>query len=179
VLGIPISYKDINNTSVFYDPVLNKDEDSRVPLMSRSSFNSSNFWVPIQTDFTERQFQYRYNGLSDVMGSIGGLNAFIKPILGYATPYFILIFMYMLSRIIWHRYEKDFHYQAIEFLKNSRVLLYKKVPDQATETDEFRKIIFEIDDFIAHEKKMLEELRDTNFKTEVDQDEFEKDLDED
>ena len=64
-------------------------------------------------------------------------------------------------------------------MKNSRALLYKRVDDASTETKEFRDIILEIDDFIAHEKVMQEDLRDTNFKTQIDQDEFQRDLAED
>ena len=56
ILGIPITYTDEVEKRVFYDRVLNKNQDLRVPL--RPIFNSSNIYVPLETDFTERIYIY-------------------------------------------------------------------------------------------------------------------------
>ena len=49
ILGVPVPgmYEDEITYSIFYDVVLNRNEDSRVPLRPRSQFNSSDIYAPI------------------------------------------------------------------------------------------------------------------------------------
>jgi len=103
ILGIRITTKDNVRKNVFYDRVLNINGDMRVPL--HSSFNSSDFFIPIETDFTERIYIYQYMGVNDIIKSVGGINAFIFPILALATPYFVIYFLHNLSKIFAYRYE--------------------------------------------------------------------------
>ena len=72
-------------------------------------FNNSDIYCPIQADFTERKFIFKYYGKADIMAGIGGIGAFIYPILGYLTPYFVIYFLYSLSNVLWFKYEQSFH----------------------------------------------------------------------
>jgi hypothetical protein len=45
ILGITISWGDIQDSKVYYDKVLNVNGDMRVPL--KNTFNSSDFFIPI------------------------------------------------------------------------------------------------------------------------------------
>ena len=107
ILGIGITYKDEVEERVFYDKVLRKDEDMRVPL--RPIFNSSNIYIPIETDFTERIYIYQYYSYGDIMSSIGAMNAFILPVIAILTPYFIMYFLYSLSKMLKFKYQQVFH----------------------------------------------------------------------
>ena len=89
--------------NLIYDSVLNIDEDSKVPLASE--FNSSDIYSPISADYTERIFIYKYFGFGDIMAGIGGIMGFIGPILGHLNPYFVMFFLYKLSKAIWTKYE--------------------------------------------------------------------------
>ena len=40
------------------------------------------------------------------MAAIGGINAFLKPLLNSATPYFVIYFLFSLARIIGFKYEQ-------------------------------------------------------------------------
>jgi len=79
----------------------------RVPL--KVVFNSSDIYVPIETDFTERIFIYEYYNYNDVMSSVGALSAFIMPIIAIFTPYLIMHFLHNLSKMILFKYEQVFH----------------------------------------------------------------------
>ena len=45
ILGIVISWKDKKLFNLIYDAVINRDEDSRVPIANK--FNSSNIYSPL------------------------------------------------------------------------------------------------------------------------------------
>ena len=65
VLGIPVTFGDDIIKRVFYDKAQNINEDMRVPLLT--TFNTSNLYIPIDTDFTERVYIYEYYEISDIM----------------------------------------------------------------------------------------------------------------
>jgi len=103
IFGIPITYKDEKIKRLFYDTVLNRNEDARVPL--DAVFNNSNIYCPIQADFTERVFNYKYFGKADILSEVGGISAFVYPILKNLTPYFVMFFLYSLANVLWYKYE--------------------------------------------------------------------------
>ena len=72
-------------------------------------YNTSNIYVPVDTDFTERIYIYEYYTYSDIMGGIGSMNAFIAPLLNFLTPYFIMFFLYSLSKVLKFKYEQVYH----------------------------------------------------------------------
>ena len=82
---------------------MNRNEDLRVPIAP--IFNSSDVYAPIQPQFIERIYIYKYFGVSDIMKAMGGLNAFIRPILAAFVPYFVIHFLYSLSKILLFKYE--------------------------------------------------------------------------
>ena len=102
------------------------------------------------------------------MGGIGGLNAFIKPVLSAAVPYFVIYFLYSLSRILWLRYEQGFHSEAIQFLEYSKTLLYRRVKDHNSK--EFKSVIQDIKNFIDHEVYETVKLGDSSFKEDESED---------
>ena len=71
----------------------------RVPL-SLSGFNSSDIFSLLQPNYIERIYTYKYYDFNDVLKGIGGLNAFIGPIIAKIAPYFIIYFLYSLAKII-------------------------------------------------------------------------------
>ena len=82
--------------------MLNQDIDKRVPL--KHKFNSSKIYIPLETDFTEREFVYTYYGSGDVMKGIGGINRIIKSVMEITLPFMTMSFVYTLSRILLFKY---------------------------------------------------------------------------
>jgi len=79
VLGITIRYVDSEIEKLIFEPVLNRNKDSKVPM--KDKFNSTKIYVPMQPDFVERKFIYKYYGSSDVMKGIGGIMNIIKGVM--------------------------------------------------------------------------------------------------
>ena len=114
VLGIALSYKNRVESKVIYDSVLNKNQDGRVP--HAPIFNSSNIYSGFQADYTERIYIYKYYGFGDLMSGIGGTNAFVNPILGSATVFFIINFLYTMAKMLIFKYKEAYHKENIAFL---------------------------------------------------------------
>ena len=62
--------------------------------------------MPIDFDFTQREYKYKYFDLDDIVAKIGGLRASIMPILNFFMPLVILYFLIELSKIIKENTEK-------------------------------------------------------------------------
>ena len=67
---------------------MNIDENYLVPLKD-TPFETNEFLVMIDTDFTEKDYEIHYFGYMDILGIIGGLKASIGPLLGFFSPLFI------------------------------------------------------------------------------------------
>jgi hypothetical protein len=50
--------------------------------------------IGFEVDFVERVYEFQYFNASDVLSAIGGLNAFINPILKWLVIAFIIFFLY-------------------------------------------------------------------------------------
>ena len=83
---------------IIYDRVTNQDSDGRVPTAAH--YNSSTIYIPFEAIFTERIYEYNYYHYSDIMHSIGGLQAFVGQFLGIAVPLFIIGTLFKLSDIL-------------------------------------------------------------------------------
>ena len=46
--------------------------------------------IGFEVDYVERTFIYTYHSVGDIISAIGGINAFIGPILGYFTIVFVV-----------------------------------------------------------------------------------------
>jgi hypothetical protein len=55
-------------------------------------------------DFTQREYTYKYFTFLDVISAIGGVNAFIGPLVRNLAPFVMLYFMYKLAVIIKGKY---------------------------------------------------------------------------
>ena len=166
ILGITITFENQELYYLIYDTVLNRNQDARVPLSP--TFNSSDIYSPMQTEFIQRIYKYKFFGISDIMGGIGGLNAFINPVLKSMIPYFIVYFLFSLSKILWFKYEQAFHKEAVNFLGDSKELLNKRFIDHSE--PRFKQVINDINDFINHEIGCNNELGNSAFKEDEDQD---------
>lgn len=51
----------------------------------------------MQPVYIERIYTYKYYGISDIMAGIGGMNAFVGPLLRALIPYFVVLFLYQLA----------------------------------------------------------------------------------
>lgn len=111
------------------------------------------------------------------MSGIGGLNAFIKPLVNSIVPYFVVYFLYSLAKILVFKYEQCFHVEAISFLNYSKNLLYKRVADQ--ENQEYKQVIHDIDDCIDHELNEQRKLSDKTYKEEESKSKVQNDMDDD
>lgn len=105
ILGVPVSFVDRTTKKATFEANLNINEDKRVPLSTHLVFNSSDIYSPIQADFTERIYIYKYYGVNEIMTGIGGLQAFLNPIIKSILPFFTMYFMYYLAKILWYKYE--------------------------------------------------------------------------
>ena len=82
LLGIlPWYYSNLTRFDLVYSSVLDTDTDNMVPIKVMSNFNSSDIFIPVQPDFIEREYSYKYYLMSDIAASIGGIGGFLKPIM--------------------------------------------------------------------------------------------------
>jgi hypothetical protein len=154
--------------NLIYDSVLNIDEDSKVPLATE--FNSSDIYSPISADYTERIFIYKYFGTGDIMAGIGGIMGFIGPILANLNPYFVMYFLYKLSKAIWTRYEQTYHRQTVYFLEYSKQQLEKKASPEDKKSQDYIDCMKKIDSYLMFEAREEEKVRDEQFEDEEESD---------
>ena len=76
--------------------------------------NSSDINILFDYDFTERQVTYEYYHVADIVSQIGGIFAFIRPILDLITPLFILYFLYSLAIILNSQAKQAYHDELVE-----------------------------------------------------------------
>ena len=110
--GIPTSYSDIIEKNIIYSPVLNRDSEGITPLAN--IYSNSSIKISFAADYTERNYIIKFFQVSDIMSSIGGINAFIRPIFGWIKIPLIMFFLYQLSIIL---LEKDGEADSKEFIK--------------------------------------------------------------
>ena len=97
IFGFPWFTTDLITKNLVYSRVLDTDVDNMTPLDTTLNFNSSNVYIPIQPDFTERKYNYKFFTGADITASIGGIGGFLKPIFGWLVQLFIISFLYQLS----------------------------------------------------------------------------------
>jgi hypothetical protein len=82
------------------------DLDLRVPL--DDTYNSSTIFIPFSNDFTRREYTYKYFTILDIISAIGGVNAFIGPLVRKLAPFLMLLFMFKLAVIIKGKYLQEY-----------------------------------------------------------------------
>ena len=91
---------------IIYDRVNNQDQDGKVP--TAETYNSTVIYIPFEAEFTERIYKYHYYHYSDIIASIGGLQAFITPFITSFGPFFVIMFLIMLANILTERQESGY-----------------------------------------------------------------------
>jgi hypothetical protein len=71
-------------------------------------------------DFTEREYSIKYFDAMDIVATLGGINGFLKPVLGVFGPLFILYFLILLANILIELYDTDYKNELVSFLMKSR-----------------------------------------------------------
>ena len=51
-------------------------------------------------NYVQREYTFKYVGWGDIMSAIGGINAFLTPIVRNIMPLFILWFLFELAKIV-------------------------------------------------------------------------------
>ena len=125
MFGINFAFEDLLIPSLNYKKNLNIDSNFKVPLKD-TPFETSRIKIMLDHDFTEKYFEIFYFGYMDILASIGGINASIKPLIGIVGPIFILNFMYQLAKIIHEKYEDQYHEELVKLHNDYRVL-YEKI----------------------------------------------------
>lgn len=98
--------------------------DNRIPLANK--YNSTTQTILFRFDFTERQFTFKYFLFMDILASIGGLNAFITPLVSKLVPFFVIAFLFRLAKIIKDYASKAYRDELISTLELSSNLISKK-----------------------------------------------------
>jgi hypothetical protein len=76
-------------------------------------------------DFTEREYSIKYFDVMDIVATLGGINGFLKPVLGVFGPLFILYFLILLANILIDKYNDDYKNELVQFVMKS----YRTVPN--------------------------------------------------
>ena len=120
VLGIPTSYGDKETKLALYDKTRNYNIDARTPLHdiddSDDYKDPFEFKIGFEVDFVERIYRFKYYNAGDVLSAIGGLNAFINPILKWLVIAFIISFLMQLSLELKTKNEKAYQVEVRRFL---------------------------------------------------------------
>ena len=100
------SSEDVLQNQIMLDRTTNTNQDGKVP--HRSFYNSSTVIVQFEFEFVERQYTLTYNGIMDIVSTLGGINGFIGPAIKIFTPVFILFFLLELSKIIQEKFDMQY-----------------------------------------------------------------------
>ena len=119
IFFIPIAFKDEKIISFIYDRVSNQNSDGKTPK-EIGNFNSSNIYIPFETDFTERVFTYEYYNYGHIIKNIGGIAAIIGTFMGYVMIMFSINFLYSLSNIFLSKNETAFKQDFVNYLLFSK-----------------------------------------------------------
>ena len=114
-MGIPLMSENIVSDVVIYQRATNMNLDQRVPLSL--TFNSSTIFIPYSMDFTQREYTFKYYTILDVISAIGGVNAFIAPVMSKLAPLFVLGFLFKLAVIIKGKYMDAYRNELTQFVK--------------------------------------------------------------
>ena len=118
-----MSYQNV--TTVFFDRVLNENENYMTPAQPISDGKTS-INLGFTVDFSERTLKYTYFTLFDIFIGIGGLKAFIEPFLAISVPFVIIYTIYQISVILRMKNEETYQKELIRFLSYTKWLIGKR-----------------------------------------------------
>lgn len=114
ILGVPVRYKDEVKYDMDMYKVQESNVDNRIPLANK--YNSTTQTILFRFDFTEKQYTFKYFMFMDILASIGGLNAFITPLVSKLIPFFVIAFLFRLAKIILDYAGKEYRDELISTL---------------------------------------------------------------
>ena len=76
--------------------------------------------IGFDVDFVERLYYLKYFSLGDIIHAIGGLNAFINPILKWLIIAFIIFYLFQLALVLREKDEKDYNTEVLKFMTYSK-----------------------------------------------------------
>ena len=68
-------------------------------------------------NFVQREYSFTYVAWGDIMSAIGGINAFLTPIVAQFMPFFVLWFLFELGKIIHDQYKEAYRKELFNFIK--------------------------------------------------------------
>ena len=103
---------------IIFDSATNQNVDGRTDLAD--VYNSSDIYIPFETDFTERVFTNEYYNVVYIIKNIGGIHAFIAPVVGYIMMLFVFNFLFNLSNIFLGKNEAAYKNEFVKYLLFSK-----------------------------------------------------------
>ena len=92
ILGVAVQWKDEVTQNLVYDRNLNENVDMRTPKTAH--FNDTNVNIMFTFDWNQREYILHYFGMEDIITSVGGMLAFLTPLINFLSPYFIIYFLF-------------------------------------------------------------------------------------
>ena len=89
---IPTSFEDIIEYKVHWGRAIDLNADYRIP--NSLDVNQTNVMIMINFDYTEKIFTIKYTGVMDILQRVGGLQASIIPVMRFASPWLMLLFLF-------------------------------------------------------------------------------------
>ena len=124
ILGIPYHFVDYVKENMDLFKVQESNIDNRIPLANK--YNSTTQTILFRFDFTERHFTFAYFNNLDILASIGGLNAFITPLVSKLVPFFVIAFLFRLAKIIKDYASRAYRDELVSTLELSANLIQKR-----------------------------------------------------
>lgn len=98
---------DIVYKKLIWSKSTDYDENGEANLKAGGDSSSSNTLVmPVDFDFTQREYTLKFYTFDDILAKVGGLRASIMPILAFFAPLLVLYFLFELASIIKENTEK-------------------------------------------------------------------------
>jgi len=105
VLGVPITYNDIVERKIIWTKSTEYDENGEANIRDKRS--SSTLTMPVDFDFTQREYTLKFYDFGDILAKIGGLRASIMPFFLFFAPLLVLYFLIELAKITKANTEKQ------------------------------------------------------------------------
>ena len=127
VLGVPITYNDDVERKIIWTKSTEYDENGEANIRDKRSSNT--LTMPVDFDFTQREYTLKFYDFGDILAKIGGLRASIMPFFLFFAPLLVLYFLIELAKITKTNTEKqatDECRQLCEFsFKQFKIILEK------------------------------------------------------
>ena len=101
------------------------------------------------------------------MTGVGGLSAFVTPLLTASTPIFVIYFLRSLSKAFLFKYDQNYHQQCYEFLEFSEKILLRRVCRDHQKECGFVQLMKDLRKFKKYEAKKMDGTSDDKYSKEL------------